>query len=648
MPILNLEPLPYEPEKELAFDWNNFRGGLNTLLRETELEDNELAQAENLILVGSGVPTKRWGTNTYFLSGATGGVRGLKGYYLADGSQELLALTDWGYLTKKSGASYTMLTGASWASGYNAFMAQLDNDIYIVNGQREMVRYSTPTLAGFPTIARPTGVGLTQVSGGSGTNTYSYRVSAVSRVGETLATQSVVINNQPQVGESGFTRGAIACLWTGVSTASGVLAGYNVYGRDLGDERFLASVNAPSTTWIDDGVSIPKEFTYPQTADSTGGIKAKYILRFEDRLVFAGIDGEPSKVVISGRMPHHEKFDISHGGNYIKIEPDAGDDITGLTVFENKIIVFKECSIWQITLSSTQIGNFYVWVPIAQLITGSHGCIAPKSIKYVENDVFFLSRRGVYALGYEPNILNVLRTNEISVKVRPFFDERTTAEIRAATAFYHDFKYGLTFPGTNWTIIYDRERLAWMGPWTFDANIFETYIDDNNDEILLKGEDNSPNVYEVSNDYTTDDGDAIVTILKTKKETFGDWGRFKYLKEAKFAFRDIQGTINVEPLIEKQSGMANVVVNSFNVVEDIGNSGWGADQWGDCQWADSEEHGGIVSVSETVRLAKLNRRGRNLQFNIKTTDANTKYELLGIQARARPLGRITRGTSWTT
>ena len=94
---------PYKPPKTLQLDWADFKGGLNTLLRQTEIKDNELAQSDNLYLVGKGVPTKRPGSADYFLTApsvATGSqrVRGLKGVLFASGASgvnELLALSDW-------------------------------------------------------------------------------------------------------------------------------------------------------------------------------------------------------------------------------------------------------------------------------------------------------------------------------------------------------------------------------------------------------------------------------------------------------------------------------------------------------------------------------------------------------------------------
>src|SRR5689334_12667972 len=132
MPTFARRTPPYRPTKDVVFVWDTFRKGLNTLLRENEISKEELSQAENIMLKGRGIPTKRWGTSLYYQAGnATGQMRGLKGMYYSNGTVELLALTDDGFLTQQNGMSFTRITGASWASGYNAYMTQLKNTMYI-------------------------------------------------------------------------------------------------------------------------------------------------------------------------------------------------------------------------------------------------------------------------------------------------------------------------------------------------------------------------------------------------------------------------------------------------------------------------------------------------------------------------------------
>src|SRR5688572_6485052 len=130
MPVIGSNIPAYKGNKSIPIDWNTFRRGLNILLRETELNKDELSQADNLMLIGAGVPTRRWGAANYFMAGATGAIRTLKGYYTTN-VNELLTMTDEGILVKQSGASYSVITGASWASGYDAQMVQLNNNMYI-------------------------------------------------------------------------------------------------------------------------------------------------------------------------------------------------------------------------------------------------------------------------------------------------------------------------------------------------------------------------------------------------------------------------------------------------------------------------------------------------------------------------------------
>lgn len=636
----------YRPGKELAFNWDTFRGGLNTLLRENEISKNELSQAENIILKGKGIPTKRWGTAVYHQAGnATGSVRGLKGLYYANGNVELLGLTDDGYLTVKSGASYSTLTGASWASGNDVYMAQLENSMYIVNGQRELVRYSTPTLTGFPTIGLPVVTGATNISNATGSTVKGYRVSAVSQVGETLASGTFELPSQPEtIGDP--AGGTIRLFITPPSTASGVLQGMNIYGRNTGSERYLGFLSGNATVFNDDGSSIPRDFTFPPTADSTGGPIAKYVKRFQDRLVFAGLAGEPTKLLISGKAPYQERFDVSFGGNFIEIEPDAGDDIRQVEIFNDRIIVFKEKSIWQVTLSTEQIGNFFVTTPNAKLITASHGCIAPRSVVAVENDIFFLSRKGVNTLGYESGFaFDTLRSNELSVKVRNFFENLTTAQKETAAAVYFNFKYLITFPGLGKTMVFDRERNAWTGPWTNDARLYEVFYDASNDEHLLYGNDTTAFVDEYSTSFMTDKGSAIETILRTRLEDFGDWSLFKNIKDIFFEFTNINGSADIDIRLEKRSGSV-VSAQNLTVTPNTGNSGFGADIWATALWGDSNEVGGGADTLQTIRWRRLHDAARTMSITISTSDADSNYELLGIRGNAYPMGTAFRPNSW--
>jgi hypothetical protein len=71
VPQLNTRVPAYKKRKDTIAEWNSFKKGLNLLLRPTELGTEELAQADNIMLTGSGVVTGRWGIDNYFTVNAT-------------------------------------------------------------------------------------------------------------------------------------------------------------------------------------------------------------------------------------------------------------------------------------------------------------------------------------------------------------------------------------------------------------------------------------------------------------------------------------------------------------------------------------------------------------------------------------------------
>jgi len=59
VPEFQSTPPRYQPRKGLEAEWKTFRKGLNLLLRPTELGRDEYSQGDNVLLIGSGVPTGR-------------------------------------------------------------------------------------------------------------------------------------------------------------------------------------------------------------------------------------------------------------------------------------------------------------------------------------------------------------------------------------------------------------------------------------------------------------------------------------------------------------------------------------------------------------------------------------------------------------
>lgn len=653
MPLTRSNVPKFVPPREAVASWDSWKKGLNLLLRENEIDKQEIVNATNLILKGAGIPTRRWGSDTYFTTAPSTSyqTRFVMRIKNTNQSQQVLALSTWGILVKKSGASYNTVAGASWPSVSSVEGTQLGGNLYIVTPDRPFVRYNFDTLVNFPTLTAPTSTLATNISGVSGITgaiIRSWRVTAVGKSGgESVGSVPVSLASLPQ----DLTKALVRVSWSPVSAASGDLVGYNVYRGSGGDETWVGGVDQNTTYFEDGGVPSPSPFRTVPLADSTGGIKAKYIIRFQDRLILAGIPGEPTKVLVSGRWPYQERFDVYAGGADILIEPDSGEDITGLGIYQEKLVVFKENSVWEVQIGSIivegdEIGS--ITDLKTKLLTASQGCSSHKSIVAVENDLMFCNRKGIYILRYEPQLLTVLNANEISAKIKPFFDSLSDADLLNSSAIYADKKYVLSFPFAKKSIQFDRERLAFMGPWPTPFGIAHwiRFVDEQGMERWVAADYSDNEITEFRRNYNDDKGEPINTIFKSRKEDFGDWTLFKTINEVYVNFRGLVGSVNINIYLEDRSGKTIVAkAFSLNATGSSGTSGFGNDKFGTVPFGLTNYFAQTLE-DEIPRKAFIYKSSRIFQIEVRTEGRNDNYELLGVKAISVPQARGNAPSSW--
>lgn len=656
MPLTALKPVQVKQSKPIDIMWKTWRKGWNVLLRETEVDGQEMVASTNLMLVGSGIPTRRWGSLLSFQAGASNAsLSGVTRFVLpvkdVNDNQQVLAWTDAGYLTKQSGMSYTTITGASWGSGYPMEGTELGGKVYLTNGQRPLVRYDFSVLTSFITLAAPSGLLATNLSLATGPASFSWKITALSPVGETLPSTAVSLSTLPQ-----NLNTTVRVNWTAVSPGAGAtLIGYNVYRGLAGQETWIGSTG-PNQTQFDDNIQYPAlgGQAYP-LADTTGGPVAKWIIRFQNRLVLAGIPGYPTRILISAQFPQQERFDVFAGGGYLEIDPDSGEDITGLGIYyrtitaTQSIVVFKERSVWEVVLDTTTVGNFAILNPTYRLLTASQGCSSHRSITPVENDIFFCNTRGVYILRYEPNLYNVINASELSAKIRPFFQSLSYADISHSAGFYADKKYVLSFPFSQQAICFDRERLCFTGPWQFPWNLshWNSYIDSAGAGHWLAASSSDNYVYEFSNNYTNDNTMLIGTQFKSRKEDFGDWTLFKTITEVFLNLRNIIGQLQVNLYVETRQGQVVAAKSStITGASALGTSGFGSDQFGTIGFGLSAGGAAFTGTGEVQKRALLYKTGRTIQIEIVTNTNNADYELLDATSVAIAQARDNSPTSW--
>jgi len=635
VPLFNTKPPAFKKRKEIDVEYDNWRGGYDSLLRPTELKDDELATADNIMLKGSGVPTGRWGMQKFFEANATGSIRGFGLYATGASLSELIALTDQGYLAKKDGASYSAIIGQSYPSGSTIMATQLGGKTYFASEDRALTEYNGSVLSVYATLAAPTGVTATNFSGVSGTYTWSWKIVTLgNNGGQTTPSTAIELPDLPQ----DLTETQVNVQWTPSSGAS--LSGYEIYRGLPGDETYLAAVGASLTTYVDKGAPSSESILAPIT-NTTGGVKSKFIEKVLDRLVMVD-KSDPTKLMISGRFPNQSKFNWADGGGYVYIDPDSGQNITGIKTQagSNKIIVFKNYSSYAVTLDTVNIGNYVVLDPQYEPISTLVGCCNPRVIQTVENDTFYFGRKGIYVVGFELNFLNLIRTNEVSSRIRPYLEGLSSSDYENAVSMYVNNKYILSFPDRKECIVYDRERGAFLGIWKTPWGISQmvNYVDDSGSERWVVGSFSNNQTYTFEPSVNSDDGTTIAKTLRTKKEYFGKWSLLKIVKLFYILFRNITGTVTVNILLEDRNG-ATTTIKTFDITgsEIAGASGWGVDMFGTTMWGTSAGSV-VIEGDELTRWSQLYKSGRIVQVEVTSTAANSNFELLGLRLTATSQG----------
>lgn len=533
--------LPRTKQKYFESRQESWIKGENKLVSNTQIKDNEIADCMDIQLVEDGkIQCPRDG-QAYYGSSSGSRVTGLFPYYQADGTKELLRVSGTN-LQKYVGTTPTNVTGGTgYTTGLNMNGIVAYDKLYLENGTDNLTYYDGSQVQTFTERTAPTISSVTRTGGGAGTYTYSYKVTTVTANGET--TPSAAVSQTQNVAE--LTASIyLTVAWSAVTGA----IGYNVYGRKDGGWYFMAYVEGNGTvSYVDNGADSPNEFFTPPEGNSTGGQKGKYISLYKDSLFIAGDTANPSRLYYSGGGDKLEDFTIGGGGGFIDVSKNDGQQITGMIVFKDSLLVFKERSIYQFTFTSAGL-------PSVTQVNPGVGCVAPRSIVAVENDVFFASEFGIYTVGNEAGFsFDVLRTNELSAKERSRYQTIDPAYIQNISAVYAKvqnknlviFSYTPSGSTTNSkALVYDRERLSWY-PWdNIKANCWAVYKGTDGVNHVLYGDDSSGYVVEALTG-TDDMGTSIPSEFTLKSVSFKETNTYKRLKYIDLVLRKPQGTITL-------------------------------------------------------------------------------------------------------
>lgn len=604
--------------------------GLNTLVSNTQIRNDELSVGTDITLVEDGkVQCPRDGQSYY---GNTDGSRvtGLFTFYKSDGTEELLRSV--GTALKKYNAStsnWDTISGNTYTTGLNTNGVMAYDRLYLCNGTDALTYYDGTSITTFTERSAPTGLSVTRGGGSTGTYTYSYKVTAVTAVGETTPSAADTIDMS--VDELDVTNYA-SLSWNAVTGA----VGYNVYGNKDGAWYFMKYVEGNlSLSYDDKGTDVANEFFSTPEGNSTAGQKGKYISMYKDSLFIAGDPDNPSRLYYSGGGDNIHNFTIEAGGGLIDISKNDGQTITGLIVFKNSLLVFKEESIYQFSFTTSGL-------PQVEQVSDAIGAIAPRSIIAVENDIFFASRRGIFTIGNEAGFaFDVLRTNELSAKIRSVYQQVDQGYIQNMAAFYATgnkinvviFSYTPSGSTTNSkSIVYDRERLAWYQWTNIQANCWSEWRDSDGTIHFLYGDDSSGYVKEIlSGD--DDFGTNINGTFRLKAQDFKKIETYKRIKDISIVLREPHGAVQMSLIVDGST--TAFTTNAATISPSIN---FGHYVFAQFLFGDSYGTGAVTASDDIVVRTKRNVQTEGKTFALEFTNGSSgaSFVLLSASMTAKP------------
>lgn len=634
MSLPNLGNIKFGKTRKLKIQLDNFRGGVNTLLSASRLKLNEAAQAKNLMLVEDGLWTKRWGTE-YFGTDAGGSkVDGFCEYRKSDGTRELIIFAnDLARKSTNAGATWSTISGYTPTAGTPVRAIQIGDYLYACNGTDSLARYDGSSFTTYSAITTPANLAATRNTLGAGDYDYYYEVTAHNAVGETIASTEAT-EDVDEDRDSWSGDDAIDLDWDDVTGAKY----YTVYlGTASGYCEKLADVTV--SEYKDDGSASPNPYIESPAANTTGGPKFKYMGVSGNRLWGTGDADNPWRVYFSGKGNRMGIFSYAYGGGWIDLEKGGKAVTGGIIDFQNKPAVFCPTpegrgTIWQISLSYNDDYNF--WDPTASKITNQISSVAPRAIVQAENDVFFLTTRGVFILGNEPNITAaVLRTNEISAKIRDRIATISKSDLELACAYYKDGKVFFSTP--NKIFYYDRERLAWVWDWTTGVSQFGEHTDSSDVTYFLGGMSTDGYLVKFSENIRGDLGaDFETKYLSPRIAVDKDWTKFAKIEKAYIRLGHPVGAISFT-VMGTQKGTAFSTLISETYVPGASNTGWNWDKWNTFKRNFCGGSPTTFSSASDIKYLRVNKRLRDIQFQVSTTDLAAKFTLQGLKTVGRPI-----------
>jgi len=547
-----------------------------------------------------------------------------------------------GLARRKNGDSWDTISGYTPTAGYPVNALQIGSYLYACNGQDSLARYNGTLFTTYTALVPPVNLAGALSNLTTGNYTLYAEVTAHNEIGETVG--SVEVSKTINKDRDSWTTGEkITWTWDKVTNATyytfflGTESGYE------GKVTDIAQMDSP--TFVDDGSMAINPYIVPSEGDSndpdghgtTGGPKFRYMTVSGNRLWGTGDVDNPWRVYFTGKGIRLGIFSYAYGGGWIDIEKGSKNRTAGIIDFQGLPYIFYSSSYFA-PRALIQVEND------AFFLTGGRGSVWSVNLTYNSTYDFFdpiptkttnlTSSKGIFVFGNEPNVMStVLRTNELSAKVRTFIQSISNADVEKTCAYYKNGKVFFSTP--NKTFYYDRERLAWVRDWGFGSTLLGEFTESTGTVKFLGSMTTDGYMFEISPSYQGYLGQAFPTrYLSPRFPIDEDWTQFAKMGRSYIRLGNAEGTVNYNIYgTQKSTNFQSLV--SGSITRETASSGLGWDPLGSVQLGTTAGVPTTFEDASTIKYLKINKRLRDIQFEVTTTGMADKATILGLMAEGR-------------
>lgn len=637
-----------------------FPEGMNTLAHPSALKNTELSSLLNGQYSQYGTISKRLGTkiigeaeeealmiqtltpvydingNTYFIKISD---TGIPKYYnfTTKTFQNITGTAPDGYV----GSNPLFTAGTpTFDTSVRTWIVQAGGKVYFANAVNDLIWWDGTQWYIYDALTDPvTKTTVAKTGAGTGTRTYYYRYVDYNSVGGTLASP-VFAPGDPN-GTGHYTAmpeqlDSTTYLTVTLPTAAAGAVRRGIFrGNLVGEERYLDTIPASETSYIDQGAKVPSNFFGIPTANTTKGFHFKLLAVFGDTLVGTTTEMGDDYLVYSGYADKIGQFALADGGGYYGWRVGDGEGISALKAFaasnEEGLYVFKN--------SKSGRFNYNDEGGSVQDINISIGTISPLSPHAAGNNLRLWTREGPGSLGNEAQFGTIIRYSLLGIKADAYAKQVTPANLEkvAGEYFNHLSLFSISTDvddgGNDGVLVYDERYNAWSFWRGIYAAVFARCINPlTKEEKLYFGSSKDGNVLEMFSGKTdestaTGAGNTITFSMTTKAYDMGVPEKFKKMRRLFLIFSTLIGSRTTVQGI--QDGYKNL--DRYIIPQTVTTIGFGTDVWGEFEVGYSGELSDTEAQSDNIRFVNLkNKDMLSLRVNIMNDGVDDEMEVMGL------------------